>query len=484
MIDSVYLDWAIGLAVVFFLGGALISGLNEGLNWITRVRAKFLWAYLYDLFNGHGKPSALPSGWLGIARLWGTSLARRVPFLRKLGWVARLDERDKRPLVGAAITSDDDAQEWVNRLAGSLDPILAKQLFGNRTALKHVPPTSLAQALVEAFADVGREALTETVSTLLRKDATETEVAVAAAWLKQYLQLNADPAGMVTKFRRDRREADADAVADLLQSSAPADGMREAWRDAARNWDAVDYKPDVDAIVAAIVSAHPAVSERARIEHALAGLAPSSPVTKTLRRLWAAAEGKVDAFRTDLERYLDADLQRLSGYYRRSIRVVMLVLAAGVALIGGIDAVAFGQNTWRNASARDALIQRADEIANSEADDADGTVLQSLRTRCGADTPITDVQTNQFNTKIEADQALADVRDCVNDSIDELTGANVLGNALWNDPGGWANEWTSRPLSHGIGTILAALALMLGAPFWFDVIRRLTGIRKPRTSDA
>lgn len=78
VIDSVYLDWAIGLAVVFFLGGALVSGLNEGR--------------------------------LGVLRLWGTSLARRVPGIRKIGWIAELDTRDKRPLIPDRVTADKRAE--------------------------------------------------------------------------------------------------------------------------------------------------------------------------------------------------------------------------------------------------------------------------------------------------------------------------------------------------------------------------------------
>lgn len=33
-------------------------------------------------------------------------------------------------------------------------------------------------------------------------------------------------------------------------------------------------------------------------------------------------------------------------------------------------------------------------------------------------------------------------------------------------------------IAHGIGILLGAVALFMGAPFWFDVIKRLTGLRK------
>ena len=61
MIQSDHLDWAIAMAVVFFLGGLVVSGLNEGMNWATRVRSKFLWAYLHDLLSDRSV-QALPNG--------------------------------------------------------------------------------------------------------------------------------------------------------------------------------------------------------------------------------------------------------------------------------------------------------------------------------------------------------------------------------------------------------------------------------------
>ena len=177
MIESVYLDWAIGLAVVFFLGGVVVSGLNEGLNWITRVRAKFLWAFLYDLFDKDGGDGALPGGLLGVAKLWGSTLSGAVR------------QRDKRPYVDAdpARTAPDAAQQRLDEWRAR-SMILSKQLVGKRTAVAHVPPASLAQALIEVFADLGRSGLRDTVSVLLDEEAGEPEVTKAVQALKRAIR--------------------------------------------------------------------------------------------------------------------------------------------------------------------------------------------------------------------------------------------------------------------------------------------------------
>src|SRR5215218_10473226 len=89
-IRSEYLDLVVGLAVVFFLTSLVVSGLNEALQWATRIRPKFLWAFLHDLTDPT-RTKALPRGRLGILRLW------------------RRD--DKRPKVGEAAASA-GREEW------------------------------------------------------------------------------------------------------------------------------------------------------------------------------------------------------------------------------------------------------------------------------------------------------------------------------------------------------------------------------------
>ena len=60
-VDSVYIDLAIGMAVAFFLLSLVPSGLNEALAFVTRIRSKFLWAYLNQLFTAKaaGGPASL-----------------------------------------------------------------------------------------------------------------------------------------------------------------------------------------------------------------------------------------------------------------------------------------------------------------------------------------------------------------------------------------------------------------------------------------
>jgi hypothetical protein len=52
---------------------------------------------------------------------------------------------------------------------------------------------------------------------------------------------------------------------------------------------------------------------------------------------------------------------------------------------------------------------------------------------------------------------------------------------VWVSPGGWSRQWFTGEGNwwlHLAGVAATAVALVLGAPFWFDILKRLTGIRR------
>ena len=493
MVHSDYLDLAIGLAVVFFLAGMLVSGLNEGISWMTRVRSKFLWAYLYDLFDKRAD-RALPRGRLGIIKLWG-------------------NRNDRRPEAGGSTISVPtdcvEASDWLKRVAYALDPIDAPQLMSRAnktlTAIKSVPPASLAQAFLEVFADIGRQEVTRPIRTVLDRSATPEDLKGAIDRLTRLLDV--EPTALqkaVAAFRSelteigDGHDANVDEqrreAADKVTALAPKPAgrvdqqLRDAWRAASVAWPEGPNDDQLRAVVDATTRLYPDGFARLRIETALAKLDRQSPLAPTMKRLWEAASGQIDAFRGNVESYLEGELKRLSGYYRRSIRIVMFSLAFLVAVLGGIDAISVGRNLWRNPEDRAALVSLADGVASgtpvtSTDPNVGSTVkgLELIQKKCSAAHPPDEAT---ITTPEEAAAAYAKVRNCVGDALDHLTGVGVIDHALWMDPGAWWHDWANwRFWLHAIGIVATALALMLGAPFWFDLIKRATGLRKGLSGD-
>jgi hypothetical protein len=493
MVHSDYLDLAVGLAVVFFLAGMLVSGLNEGISWMTRVRSKFLWAYLYDLFDNRAD-RALPRGRLGIIKLWGS-------------------RNDRRPEAGGSTisvpTDSVEAGEWLTRVAYALDPIDAPQLTSRAnktlTSIKSIPPASLAHAFLEVFADIGRQEVTRPIRTVLDHSATPEDLMGAIERLTRLLDVDStDLQKAVTTFRSElteigdghnpsvdqqRRDA-ADKVTALAPKPAGKTDrqLRDAWRAAAVEWPDGPNDDQLRAVVDATTRLYPAGFARLRIETALAKLDPEAPLAPAMKRLWEAASGQIDAFRGQVESYFEGELKRLSGYYRRSIRIVMFSLAFLVAVLGGIDAISVGRNLWRNPEDRAALVSLADGVASgTTATSTDPTAgstvkgLELIQKKCSDAHPPDEAT---ITTPDEAAAAYAKVRTCVGDALDHLTGVGVIDHALWMDPGAWWDDWANwRFWLHAIGIVATALALMLGAPFWFDLIKRATGLRKGLSGD-
>lgn len=504
VIHSPYLDLAIGLAVIFFLCSLVVSGLNEGLNWLTRVRAKFLWAYLHDLFDGN-RDKALPQGWGGIANLWGK-------------------RNDVRPDVGtASLGRPTTPADWLHEVVAALDPIDAPQLRRGsksgprRTAIHHVPSASLAQAIVEVLTDVGRDDVLHSVATVLDPKTSDAAAATSISTLAALIDGTA--AATVTAamgaFRTavlktsnfaddDRRTALAAPAEELVtQLRTLVDGnalvgFATAWVDCA-SAGAKASDGQRRAATDALMHAFPGNFARQRIENALASLGGNIPLYRTMRRLWESAMGNLVAFRTGLEGYFDGEMQRLSGYYRRSIRIVMFGLAIVVAGAGQVDTFATTRALWRNPEGRAQLVREGDQLVNAPstaptrpsapaiptgnaAAAPTPTGLAAVQRACEARvTAMTTSAPPGVDVESVADME-AKIRSCVSGAIDRVTGLGVVDQALVVNASAWAGEWfkhsLGRNIEHLLGVLLTALAIFKGAPFWFDIIKRLVGFRK------
>jgi hypothetical protein len=498
-IKSEYLDLVVGLAVVFFLASLAVSGINEALQWVTRIRAKFLWAFLFDLTDPVRRKS-LPRGLLGVLRLW-----------RK---------NDKRPVVegSTGVQDRDEWPEWLLlRLARSLGPVDAPELRGRtkRTAISYIPSASLAQAFLEVFAEMGRErtdaALADLAAALVSDDDPGPVIARLSEGVGNDPAAKAKVSDALAALASSLRDAQDDGAARaaghafgeaLLGISgarpgpAPDTDLRTAGADLAGAVLAARRAPEADratteqeamaeaqVLSSAIISTFPDRFARQRIEIALVSLG-DAPIGPTARRIWESVGGQIDDFRMGLEEWFDSEMTRLSGYYRRSIRLLLGILALLVAVLANLDSLQLTTDLWRNPEGRAALVTRADEVVDGAAGGAAppaGASLERLHQECREAAP---TQDDEIRNEKDAARAYGEVRACVNGALDELTGLNVVDEAVWSGWDAWADEWDPTAGSgrrwglHLLGVAVTALALMLGAPFWFDLLKRVTGIRK------
>jgi hypothetical protein len=186
-----------------------------------------------------------------------------------------------------------------------------------------------------------------------------------------------------------------------------------------------------------------------RVRTAVAGLDESMPARQALLGLVDQSRASLDDFRAGVEHWYDAQMDRVSGWYKRWAKRWLLVVALGLCLAANIDAYAIAGTLYRDPALRAAAVgqvQQGSICAGTDADD---------RASC----------------------------------VRELVGAvDGTGRILWwpqdcprtpsacvaqpgQDPD--ARDWLLKLL----GLALTAAAAAAGAPFWFDLLNRLVNLR-------
>jgi len=164
---------------------------------------------------------------------------------------------------------------------------------------------------------------------------------------------------------------------------------------------------------------------------------PSAQARKALTTLWIDANGDVVAFRRSVESWFDDAMERVSGWYRRRVQLVMWVLALAVAVVLNVDTIRIADHLWKDKTVRAAVVARTENPPATE-------------------TPkVTDIAKSV-------------------DTLDELK--LPIGWSVETRPeGGW--DWFLTALTKAIGLVLTAAALTLGAPFWFDLLGKVARVR-------
>lgn len=213
--------------------------------------------------------------------------------------------------------------------------------------------------------------------------------------------------------------------------------------------------------------------------------APHMPLTIELLRERAAAlaspflrrallsaidhsQGDLKQLTENLQRWFDGSMDRASGWYKRRTQTVLFVLGVGAAAVLNVDALYVMERLTSDKTFRETVVSAA---AKAEAPAAPASAAVSpLETAKAARRMLDDIGMPMGWLQDVANQdgttsALKPVQLC---KADGLPSCNASKYAPWRVPLGW---------------LMTAFAVMLGAPFWFDVLNKFMVIRstvKPR----
>jgi hypothetical protein len=181
------------------------------------------------------------------------------------------------------------------------------------------------------------------------------------------------------------------------------------------------------------------------LEKAIADEHLHQPLKGTLDSFLKNANRDADRFRLQVEEWFDAKMARVSGWYKRRTKAIMFVI--GLLVVGALnaDTVSFASTLWSNGTLRDGITAQAQSFSANSPDCQNNPDTRDNPAACEA-----------------------------------LLLGDVQGLRM---PLGWSSKSSGFP--HGpleilwkvLGLLLTALALTLGAPFWFDLLNKVVNFR-------
>lgn len=193
-------------------------------------------------------------------------------------------------------------------------------------------------------------------------------------------------------------------------------------------------------------------------------------------------ETEIKLFRNKIEGWFDSSMERLSGTLKRKYsRPLTFSMAVLTAILLNADSIAIAKYLYSNPEARTKIATQAYAAAENDS-------IKSKVNRLNA--AVKDSATkNQDSVTLQqiTDSLIANVA-TIKKSTAALNDMIPLGwnSQPFNDVNGKFNGWMI--LQKLAGLLATILAIMMGAPFWFDILNKISNLRgagnKPQVTDA
>jgi hypothetical protein len=174
------------------------------------------------------------------------------------------------------------------------------------------------------------------------------------------------------------------------------------------------------------------------------------PLKKVMQFLYKQTGGDLLAFKTKMEEWFNEVMDRSSGYYKRNSQRWLFSIGLAIALIFNADAIMVYHNLSVNSTLRETVEQTATSFMNSQPPPASSLTdypnLDESRKKIGA---------------------------LVNENIAALESPLGLGWSAVKAEDMNIQWWLYKI----IGWLTTALAISLGATFWFDMLKKIINIR-------
>jgi hypothetical protein len=171
---------------------------------------------------------------------------------------------------------------------------------------------------------------------------------------------------------------------------------------------------------------------------------PDAKLRTTLLNMIDSAGGDIDAARLKVEHWFDDTMARVSGWYKRMAQKIIFV--AGLMLCAAVnaDTLMIVKELWSDQALRSAMVAQA------------GQKVQST-------TPA-----DYLNQEGSLQQVAVEIRDVNTPPIGWSRDPRDI--RIW--PGGVGDQALKV-----LGILLTSFAIVMGAPFWFDMLNNVVNLR-------
>lgn len=201
-----------------------------------------------------------------------------------------------------------------------------------------------------------------------------------------------------------------------------------------------------------------------------------NPETKLfLQSLLSESQGDIEKFKLLLENWFEDTMQRATGWYKRYTQYILFIIGFLIAISFNVDTIAIAKKLSSNP-------KLASQVANNasvflEQQKQTGNQLRLLQSN-RSDTS-KDYQDKYDSLKKRSEELVTSAKTLVDGEINNTN--EVLGLGYKCDHlkllHGFFFLYPDASFANFIGWIITALAICLGAPFWFDLLSKLVRIR-------
>lgn len=224
------------------------------------------------------------------------------------------------------------------------------------------------------------------------------------------------------------------------------------------------------------------------------GIANNTQMMEAVRTRFAIAavnlekaEHNLAAMRLNSETWFNESMDRLSGWYKRKATLLAFIIGLALAAVLNVDSIALAQHLWREPAVREALVANATEFTKEnpslptvpiEGDEIVSAVDYFNAQFKDLNVPLGWIY-EEHDLAIYTENGAAKFETCslipIGEHViwgiqdrDDITKCQKIANAPAN---------SAELFLKLLGFVLSAGAAAQGAPFWFDLLKKLVNIR-------